>query len=121
MTNFIIVNNNGEFIVIAHACPGAMGKFQWYLVDDPNSDKKRNIAGQVHESFIISSDKIDKKYKDKWLCCKCEVSGEEYNEGCLLLKDNLVEIIGSNPFDSVKFFGADGNIQDDIEYCVISK
>lgn len=37
MEKYIILGTDGKFVIIVHACPNAKGKFQWYLVDEPNS------------------------------------------------------------------------------------
>lgn len=61
MEKYIILGTDGKFVIIVHACPNAKGKFQWYLVDEPNSDKEYILNGQVYESIIISSDNICSK------------------------------------------------------------
>lgn len=116
MKKFILLSCDGHFVIIIHACPNAVGRFQWYLVDDPNSEKESNIDGQIYESITISSDTICNEYQDKWLCCKCEVLDDKYIEGCVYLTNNFIEMIKNNQFDEINFFDKDGNIRKDVNY-----
>lgn len=116
MEKHIILGADGTFLVIAHACPNAIGKFQWYLVDEPNSEKEYFLNGQIYESITISSTYISKKCQNKWLCCKCEIGDDKYIEGCVYLSDDFCKMINTNQFDVINFFGKDGNIRNDIEY-----
>jgi len=116
MEKYIILGTDGTFVVIVHACPNAIGKFQWYLIDDPNSEKEFLLDGQIYESITISSDNISNEYQNKWLCCKCEVEDDNYIEGCFYLSNDFLEIISVNQFDVINFFGKDGNIRNDISY-----
>lgn len=116
MEKYIVLGTDGTFVIIVHACPNAIGKFQWYLVDEPNSEKKYILDGQVYESFIISSDDICIKYLNKWLCCKCEIENDNYIEGFVYLTNDFLEMIKANQFDIINFFGNDGNIRNDISY-----
>lgn len=121
MEKYIISGADGKFVVIVHAYPNTIGKFQWYLVDEPNSKKEYILDGQIYESITISSDNISNKYQNKWLCCKCEVEDDNYIEGCVYLSNDFLKIISVNQFDVINFFGKDGNIRDDISYCKPTK
>lgn len=116
MEKTILLSCDGNFVIIIHACPNAVGKFQWYLVDDPNSEKESNIDDQIYESITISSNSICNEYRDKWLCCQCEVSDDKYAEGCVYLTNNFIEMIKTNQFDEIAFFDKDGNIRNDVSY-----
>lgn len=116
MQKFILLRNNGEFFVIVHAAPNQQGKFQWYWMNDPNEDPEVNIAGEVFESITLSSQNIKAHYQKKWLACHCEVEGSRYNEGCVYLTDDFVEMIKANQFDAIDFFGEDGMIRTDVCY-----
>jgi len=118
MEKYIILGIDGMFIIVVHACPNAIGKFQWYLVDEPNDEKEYILNGQVYESITISSNNIGNEYpKNKWLCCRCEVEDENYNEGCIYLTNDFLEMITINQFDTINFIGKDGNIRNDVGYC----
>lgn len=117
MDKYIIVDSAENFVIIVHACPNVIGKFQWYLVDEPNSARKYIMDGQVYESITISCDDICAKYLNKWLCCKCEIEDNNYYiEGCVYLTSDFLEMIKLNQFDTINFFGKDGNIRNDISY-----
>lgn len=117
MEKYIIVETDGTFVVIAHACPHSTGKFQWYLIDELNSEKEQILYGQVYESIVISNSDINNKYQNKWLCCKCEIGNEHYVDGCVYLSNDFIEMINTNQFDAINFFGNDGNIRRDVSYC----
>lgn len=116
MKNNIVLQTNGGFFITIHAAPNLFGEFQWYCMDDPNQDSKANIERQIYESITLSSEDIKKNYMNKWLACHCEVKGEQYDEGCVYLTDDFIEIIKSNQFDAISFTGEDGNIREDICY-----
>ena len=116
MEKYIILGADGKFVIIIHACPNSKGRFQWYLVENPNSEKEYILDNQIYESITISSDNISNMYQDKWLCCKCEVENDSYIEGSVYLSSNFPEIISINQFDVINFFGKDGNIRNDISY-----
>ena len=116
MEKSIILDADGKFTIIVHAAPKAVGKFQWYLIGEPNSDKEYILDGQIYESIVVPSNKIKGKWKNKWLCCKCEVDGEKYLEGCVFLRNNFVDMINFNQFDTIQFFNKDGNIRNDVSY-----
>ena len=116
MHKTIVLKDNKTFIVVAHACPKAIGEFQWYLVDDPNSDKEYIIDGEEYESIVLSNDVINDTYKNKWLCCKCNVNGEIYSEGCIFLSDDFIEMISKNQFDEIQVCDEDGNIRTGFRY-----
>lgn len=116
MESYILLKTNGEFVVIVHACPHAIGKFQWYLVDEPNSENKYILDGQTHESIVILSNEICNEYLDKWLCCKCEIGDDNYTEGCVYLSNDFLKMIRTNQFDIINFFDEDGEIRNDIGY-----
>ena len=116
MKKFICLEMNGSFTIIVHACPNSVGKFQWYLVDEPNSENEYILDGQIYESITILSDDIYNKYLNKWLCCKCEVEGDSYIELCVYLINNFSEMIKTNQFDIINFYDKDGNICNDISY-----
>ena len=116
MEKYIILGTDGSFIVIVNACPNADGKFQWYLVDNPNSERKYILDNQTYKSITISSDNISNEYQNKWLCCKCEIQDDNYIEGCVYLSSDFLEMISVNQFDVINFFGTDGNIRNDISY-----
>lgn len=116
MEKCIILATDGTFVIIVHACPNAIGKFQWYLVDEPNSEKKYILDGQTYESIVISSADICNNYLNKWLCCKCEIENDTYTEGCVYLANDFLELIKVNQFDVIRFFGKDGDIRNDISY-----
>ena len=64
MENYITYSKTaGEFFIIAHACPGKTGEFQWYLVDDPNETKEEVLEGQIYESITLSNAKIKELYE----------------------------------------------------------
>lgn len=119
MRKHIILGTNDDFVIIIHACPDAVGKFQWYLLDEPNSEEKHILDGQIYESITILSNDIHDKYLNKWLCCRCEIEDEKYNEGCVYLTDGFLKMIELNKFDTVEFFGNDGDIRKDVGYCSI--
>lgn len=116
MEKYIILGTDGTFVIIVHACPNAIGRFQWYLADEPYGEKKNILNGQVYESITISSDDICAEYLHKWLCCKCEIENDNYIEGCVYLTNDFLEMIKANQFDIINFFGTDGNIRNDISY-----
>ena len=112
MENYITYSKTaGEFFIIAHACPGKTGEFQWYLVDDPNETKEEVLEGQIYESITLSNAKIKELYEGKWLCCHCKVDGDVYDEGCLYLTDSFLDMIRENQFDNVDFFDKNGMIR----------
>lgn len=112
MENYIVYSKTkDEFFIIAHACPGKTGEFQWYLVDDPNETKEEVLEGQIYESITLSNTKIKKLYEGKWLCCRCKVDGDVYDEGCLYLTDSFLDMILENQFDNVAFFDKNGMIR----------
>lgn len=116
MKKHIILGTDGTFIVIIHACPNAIGKFQWYLVDEPNDENEYILDGQIYESITISSTDISNKYQNKWLCCKCKIEDDNYIEGCVYLSNDFCKMINTNQFDVINFFGKDGNIRKEISY-----
>ena len=67
MKKYIILDVDGTFVVVVHACPNAIGRFQWYLVDDPNDDKEYILDGEIYENIAISSNHIRLNYLNKWL------------------------------------------------------
>lgn len=101
MEKHIILGTHGAFSITIHACPNAIGKFQWYLVDDPNDEKEYILDGQIHESITITSTDINNKYQNKWLCCKCKVGDDNYIEGCVYLSNDFYEMITVNQFDTM--------------------
>lgn len=112
MENYIIYSKTaGEFVIIAHACPGKTGAFQWYLVDDPNETKETILEEQIYESITLPSTQIKELYEGKWLCCHCKVDGDVYDEGCLYLTDSFIDMIRENQFDKVDFFDKNGWIR----------
>lgn len=119
MRKIIIEHTKGDFFITIHAAPNMFGKFQWYWMNEPNEVSGNDIKGQVYESITLSKENIKKNYMNKWLACHCEVDGECYNEGCVYLTGDFIEMIRSNLFDEVSFIGDDGNIRDDV--CYISK
>ena len=116
MHKTIVLKDNKTFIVVAHACPGARGEFQWYLVDEPNDSKEYIIDGEEYESITLSNDVISGTYKNKWLCCRCNVDGEAYDVGCIFLSDNFAEIISKTQFDEITVCDEKGNFRTDIGY-----
>lgn len=132
MKKFIILQNNGEFIAIFHAAPHKIGEFQWYLRYEPDEStisvenashfiekvKTTTIDNAIFESISFSSEEIRKWLKGKWLGCVCKIEGEKnsYDEGYVYLTDDFIEIIKRNQFDSIEFFGEDGNIRGDVNY-----
>lgn len=116
MLKYIILEPDNTFVLVVHACPNEIGKFQWYIVEDPNSEHKQIIDNQIYESITIASKTINNKYQNKWLCCECEVNNEKYIEGCIYLSNNFTEMIKTNQFDEVNFFDKHGNIRKDIGY-----
>lgn len=113
MVKHIILGTDGTFVIIVHACPGSIGKFQWYLAGELNTGEKYILDGQIYESVTISSDTINNKYQNKWLYCKYE---GEYIEDYVYLTNNFSEMISANQFDTIGFFGKDGNIRNDVSY-----
>jgi len=112
MENHIIYSKTeDEFVIIAHACPGKTGEFQWYLVDDPNETKEEVLEGWIYESITLSNTTIKELYEGKWLCCHCKVDGDIYDEGCLYLTDSFLDMIRENQFDNVAFFDKNGMIR----------
>lgn len=114
---YICVNNDNDFCIILHACPNAIGKFQWYWMDEPNNEIKKNIEGEVYESITISSQQIKEKYINKWLACHCDVSDETYEEGCVYLTDNVIDMIRENQFDNISFYDEKGMTKANFYYC----
>lgn len=110
MKKFIIMLENNKFIVIIHACPNSVGSFQWYILDDPNSEIKTSIDGKIYECISITNEYIRDNYNGKWLACHCNIDGESFNEGCIYLTDNFIEIIKENQFDVIEFTDQNGNI-----------
>lgn len=121
MKKFIFIITNDDFIIILHACPNAIGKFQWYWMDDPNDEVINKIEGQVYESITIASEQIKEKYKNKWLGCFCDVPDGKYHEGCVFLTDNVIEMIGENQFDNISFADQKGMTKDNHFYCFSEK
>lgn len=117
MDKTICLKTDGTFFIVAHAYPGKDGEFQWFLLDDPNTtESRRNLENETYESIVLSNDSLD-MYKNKWLCCKCEVDGEKFTEGCIFLTDDFAEIISSNQFDEIKICDEEGNFRGGISYC----
>lgn len=111
MTKHIILNEDKEFLVIIHACPMETGLFQWYTLVDPNECHKKNIKKEIYESITLSSDSIKQKYYRKWLACHCEVNGTSYEEGCVYLTDDFIDMIRENQFDTIDIFDKDGMVK----------
>ena len=122
MKKFIVAHLDGKFIIILHAAPSKTGTFQWYWMNDQNDDHRINIEDEVYESIILSSDDIKEYYQGKWLACHCNIDDENssYNEGSVFLTANFGEMIRKNRFDSIAFFGNDGNICSNFEYVPMS-
>lgn len=111
MDSHIIYSKTEDFFcLIVDACPGAIGEFQWYLTDDPNESNRKMLKGQTYESITLISEQIQEGYEGKWLCCRCNVDGHTYDEGCLYLTSNFVDMIQENRFKSVGFFDENGQI-----------
>ncbi len=119
MEKYIISGTDGMFVIIVHACPNAIGKFQWYLVDEPDSENEYILDGQIYESITLLSSNIS-EYNNKWLCCKCEEDDKRI-DGCVYLSTDFITMISANQFDTIQFFGKDrngknGNVRKDIGY-----
>ena len=119
-SHIIYSKTEDHFCLIIHACPGAIGEFRWYLADDPNESKRKMLKGQIYESIEFTSEQIQEGYEGKWLCCRCNVDGNTYDEGCLYLTSNFVDMIQENQFKSVGFFDKNGQISGS-KYVAIEK
>jgi hypothetical protein len=118
MYKILLLNENNEFHLIIHAFPDSeKGVFQWYLTDNPNSEHAEMIVDEIYESIALSSEKIKNNYNKKWIYCHCKTEDSSYNEGCVLLSDNFIDMIRNNDFDDISFYDKQGNIRTDISYC----
>lgn len=118
MQKFILLYDNGEFLVIFHAAPNKLGDFQWYLMNEPKECSETNISKEVYESIVLTSEDIEKYYQGKQLACHCKIDDEKhaYNEGPVYLTSNYIEMIKINQFDSISFLNEHGNICCDVGY-----
>lgn len=110
---FIIIakeNNNADFYLICHAACNELGKFQWFLKDDQNSEHEVNIGNQMHESFPIDSNWIKENAENKWLGCHCLLKDAEYTEMICYLSSDILTMLRNNIFDGISTFNYQGNI-----------
>lgn len=107
-SHIIYSKSEDSYCLIVHAYPGAIGEFQWYLTDDPNGSKRKMLKRQTYESITFTSEQIQEGYEGKWLCCRCNVNGYTYDEGCLYLISNFIDMIQENQFQSISFFDENG-------------
>lgn len=82
--------------------------FQWYLMDELQSDAVEEISNQIFESITFNRE-FATENEGKWIYCHCEVDDKVYDTDPVCLSGDFIEMINRNLFDVVDFFNKDGN------------
>lgn len=112
----IVICQDDQFYIIIHALDNIRdeyGEFKWYLMVDPNTDKREYLNGQIYESVTLGTAFL-KEHKGKWIGCQCIFTDISYDEGCFYLSDNFVDMLKKEQMDSICIADEDGNMN--IEY-----
>lgn len=111
-------------ILILHALPNEMAKFQWYISENI-CEQGILIDGQVYESYTISAEKIkENNYEGKYIHCeylKTKLDNYEKTEYTLLdySIDNMIK--NGTIFNDISEFDEEGNISPKIIYISLTK
>ena len=105
-------NSDSDFYLVCHTACNELGKFQWFLKDDPNSENEVYLENQVYESFVITSNWIKENAENKWLGCHCQIRDDEYTEMICYLSSDILTILRNNTFDMISTFNSQGNLGD---------
>ena len=102
-------NRNADFYLVCHSACEELGKFQWFLKDEPNSEHEVNLENQVYESFSTDSNWIKENAENKWLGCRCLLKDDEYTEMICHLQSDILTMLRNNIFDMISTFNSQGN------------
>lgn len=106
-------NKNVDFYLTCHAACGELGKFQWFLKNDPNSENEVYLKNENFESFSTDSNWIKDNAENKWLGCHCLLKDDKYTEMICYLSSDILSILLNNSFASISTFNSQGNLGDE--------
>ena len=105
--------NNIDFFLICHAACQKVGNFQWFLMNDPNDDKKTYLKHYIYESITISSQWITENAEGKWLGCRCHLDEDDYTEMLCFLSGNILKMLRNNKFQTIGICDIHGMIDNE--------
>ena len=105
-------DHSADFFLTCHAACDELGKFQWFLKDNPNSEHEVYLENQVYESFSTDSNWIKENAENKWLGCHCLLKDDEYTEMICYLSSDILTILRNNTFAMISTFDSQGNFGD---------
>ena len=105
-------NKNADFYLTCHAACNKLGKFQWFLKDDPNSEHEVNLENQIYESFSTDSNWIKENAENKWLGCHCLLKDDKYTEMICHLSSDILTMLRNNTFNMISTFNSQGDFGD---------
>lgn len=103
---------DSDFFLVCHAACNKLGKFQWFLKDDPNSEHETYLEYQICESFSTDSNWIKENAENKWLGCHCLLKDDKYTEMICHLSSDILTMLRNNTFNMISTFDSQGNFGD---------
>lgn len=105
--------DSNKDILIFHALPDEMTKFQWYISENI-CEQGDPIDGQIYESYTLSIEMVKyMNYDGKYICCMYLETESKYNQHTEYIQlglsiDSMVQS-GVN-FDNISRFNEQGEI-----------
>lgn len=113
MKKYGIKSKDNNDILIFHALPNEVTKFQWYISENIHENGKP-INEQIYESYTLSTEVIKRKnFVGKYLYCEYLIQGlNQYEKTEYIKLDlNIDSMVDSGViFDDISKFDEDGNI-----------
>lgn len=113
MLMYAIKSKKNNDVLIFHALPNGMAKFQWYI-SESIYDQGIPIYGQIYESYTISAEIIkENNYVGKYLHCEylTKESNHYQTTNYVQLGLSIDSMINNgNIFDDISEFNEQGNI-----------
>ncbi|AUM93806.1 TPA: hypothetical protein LA742_001145 [Clostridium botulinum] len=113
MIKYAIKSKDNNDVLIFHALPNGMAKFQWYISESIR-EQGVPINGQIYESYPLLSKMIkENNYAGKYLHCEyLTAESSHYQKTEYIQLDLSIDNMISNGtiFDDISEFNEQGNI-----------
>lgn len=113
MEKYGIKSKDNNDILIFHALPNEITKFQWYISENIY-DKGKPIDGQIYELYTLSTEVIKRKnFVGKYLYCEYLIPGlNQYQKTEYIRLDLSIDSMVNDGvvFDDISKFDEQGNI-----------
>ncbi|KIS21641.1 hypothetical protein [Clostridium botulinum] len=112
MIKYAIKSKNNNDILIFHALPNKMAKFQWYISESIH-EQGVPIDGQIYESYALLLEMIkENNYVGKYLYCEyLRTESNHYQKTEYIKLDLSIDsMINDTIFDDICEFNEQGNI-----------